>query len=170
MSGDNLELVYNKLVEAGIQAVVALPDSHLSPLCKKIQAGNRIKYIQVAHESDCVGISTGLNMSGTKTLAVMENSGIRNACEIIARFHLSHRLFSCYLISHRGEFGERNWWGIAHHQTQQPLLEMLQFRWESLRSISELSLMLENSFRMLSSGQTSIALVAEASFLSELKK
>ena len=170
MSGDNLEWVYNKLVEAGIQVVVALPDSLLTPLCARVQAGSKIKYIQVTHESDCVGISTGLNMCGTKTLAVMENSGIRNACEIIARFHLSHRLFSCYLISHRGEFGERNWWGMAHNATQQPLLELLQFRWKFLESVSEFPVLLENSFRMISSLQTSVAIVAQAGFLSEIRK
>src|ERR1043166_6501156 len=97
----SIELAYKCLVDAGVQTVVALPDSLLGPLCHQVKIGSHITYIQAVHESDCVGIATGLSLSGIRTLVIMENSGLRNACETLARFHLSHHLFTCYLISNR---------------------------------------------------------------------
>ena len=166
----NIELVYTSLVDEGIQVVVALPDSGLAPLCRKLQSEDRIDYIQVTHESDCVGISTGLTLTGVKSLVIMENSGLRNACETIARFHLSHQLFTCYLISHRGAFGDQNWWGQAHHETMEPILEMLHFRWESVNSLSEFPQSLRKAYSTLSAGQSSVALIAEPDFIEELRQ
>ena len=105
---------------------------------------------------------------GIKSLVIMENSGLRSACETIARFHLSHSLFTCYLISHRGAFGERNWWGQAHHKTMGPLLNLLQFQWEYVNSVSEFQNLLEKAYSTLAGGQSSVALCAESEFLREI--
>ncbi len=168
----SVERAYSSLVNAGVQAVIALPDSHLNPLCRRIKEGdpNVIHYIQTTHESDCVGIATGLSLSGVNALIVMENSGLRNACESIARLQLSHRLFACYLISHRGAFGERNWWGQAHHETMEPLLTMLHFRWTYVHSLDEFPHLLEQAYATYAARQSSVALIAEPDFIQELKR
>src|SRR5438046_1993885 len=105
----SVEKAHDALVETGVEVVVALPDSFLAPLCHRLRCSNRIEYIQCVHESDCVGVAAGLTATGTRTLTLMENSGVRNACETLARLNLSHRLFVNLLLSHRGAFGERNW-------------------------------------------------------------
>src|SRR5258708_34491825 len=166
----NLELAYNSLVDAGVQTVVALPDSNLGLLCKRIRIGNQIDYIQATHESVCVGIAKGLTLSGVRSLVIMENSGLRNACESLARLQLSHNLFTCYLISHRGAFGERNWWGQAHHETMEPILRLLRFRWKSMKSLTEFPQLLAQAYSTLAAGQSSVALIAEPSFIKELSR
>lgn len=166
----NIELAYNSLVNTGIQTVVALPDSNLAPLCQRIRTGNQIDYIQATHESVCVGIATGLALCGVRSLVIMENSGLRSACESIARLQLSHHLFACYLISHRGAFGERNWWGQAHHETMEPLLKLLRFRWTHLRSVSEFPYLLEQAFSTFAANQSGVALIAEQGFIQELSQ
>lgn len=164
----SIELAYNCLIEAEVQTIVALPDSYLGPLCRRVKISERIDYIQAVHESVCVGIATGLSLSGVRTLVIMENSGLRNACETIARLQLSHHLFACYLISHRGAFGERNWWGLAHHETMEPLLKMLRFRWEYVKSVAEFSERLKQCYSTAAANQCGVALIAEPSFLKEL--
>ena len=164
----SVEEAHQCLLDVGVRAIVALPDSKLTPLCRLVRDKAQIDYVQAVHESACVGIATGLSLSGVKTLVVIENSGLRSACETIARFHLSHNLFTTYLISHRGAFGERNWWGIAHHETMEPLLRLLRFRWEYLRSVAEFPGLLEMAYSTASAGQCGVALIAEPSFTEEL--
>ena len=166
----SIDRAYDALVNEGVRAVVALPDSLLGPLCKRVKDGNQntIQYIQATHEAACVGLATGLTLSGVKSLVIMENSGLRSACESIARLQLAHHLFTCYLISHRGAFGERNWWGQAHHETMEPLLDMLHFRWNYLSSLDEFPQRLEQAFSTLAAGQSGVALIAEPGFSQEL--
>lgn len=164
------ESAYRCLVNAGVQTVVSLPDSELSPLCRVIKENSQIDYIQTVHEAVCVSLAAGLTVSGNRCLVLMENSGLRNACETIARLHLSHNLYTCYLISHRGGFGERNWWGMAHHETMEPLLELLRFRWEYVRTIAEFPKLLDQAFSSAASGQNSVALIAEPTFTEELRQ
>ncbi len=163
-----IDVAYNSLVQAGVKYIVALPDSLLAPLCMRVKEGEAIKYIQAPHESSCVSIASGLTLCGERVLVVMENSGLRSACETIARFNLSHSLFACYLISHRGSFGERNWWGQAHHETMRPLLEMFRFRWAYVESIADFSGLLQRAYATLDAGQSSVSLIAQPGFLEEL--
>jgi len=165
---NKLDIVYNCLISEGVQTVVTLPDSHLCPLCRKIKNGKKIDYIQTVDESIAVGISTGLRLTGNKSLVIMENSGLRKACETISRFNLSHRLFTAYLISHRGFFGERNWWGVAHHETMEPLLNLLKIRWAYVQSVAEFSKQLKNLYLNLETNQCSTALIIEQLFIEEL--
>ena len=37
---------------------------------------------------------------------------------------MSHRLHCLMLISDRGSFGERQWWGVGHGWTLEPLLDL----------------------------------------------
>lgn len=164
------DLAFNGLLEAGVEVVVALPDSLLAPLCYKIKFSERIRYIQATHESDCVGIACGLSLSGVRSLVLMENSGLRNACETIARLQFSHHIFTCYLVSDRGAFGERNWWGQAHHETMLPMLSMLRIPWEYLNAISELPGALGRAFDTLAAGQSGAALIAGPGFVHKLER
>lgn len=164
----SIKKVVEDFRNVGIKVVVALPDSGLAMLCKQINFSTDIKYIQTTHESDCVGIATGLAVCGIRSIVLMENSGLRNACETIARFHLSHHLFTSYLITHRGSFGERNWWGQAHHETMLPLLKLLRFRWHYMHAVKELQGSLDLAYSTLDAGQSSVALIAAPSFFSEL--
>lgn len=152
----SIELAYNTLIDIGVQNVVALPDSSLGPLCQRIKLGNTINYIQAVHEATCVGIATGLTLGGVRSLVIMENSGLRSAFESIARLQLSHHLFTCYLISHRGAFGERNWWGQSHHETMEPILNLLRIRYKSLKTVAEFSPLLRQAYATLDAGQSGV--------------
>lgn len=164
----NMDQVCEDLHAAGIRTIVALPDSMLGPLCRRLSLDTRLTYIQTTHEAACVGIAAGLTLAGIKSIVIMENSGLRSACETLARFHLSHHLFACYLISHRGAFGEPNWWGQAHHETMEPLLRLLRFRWAAVNSVQQFRTVLDEAFATLASGQASVAMIATPAFTRSL--
>ncbi len=151
--------IHNSLVKANVQYAVCLPDSLSQPLITQIHNRNQIQYIQATHESDCVGISTGLNLTNTLSVVLMENSGLRNACETIARFHLSHALYNIYIISSRGEFGERNWWGQAHATTMKPMLDLLRFRYAFVNYSEDFDELLARAIRDFEARQSSTALI-----------
>jgi sulfopyruvate decarboxylase subunit alpha len=163
-------IALDALLRAGVETVVALPDSKLSPLCAHLMQSDQVTYIQATHEATAVGIAAGLTLCGVKSLVVMENSGLRTACETLARFNLSHGLYCCFLISHRGAFGERNWWGFGHHETMFPILRMLRIRWSHVRSLAELPSRIGDAYEMLAAGQCSVALIAESSLIEDLRR
>ncbi len=165
-----MEFVHECLLDVGIKSIVAMPDSGLAPICHFVKKSTDIKYIQTIHESSAIGISSGLTLVGTRNLVLMENSGLRNACESLARLNLSHHIFTTLLISDRGDFGERNWWGISHHETMYKLLDLFKIRWSNINSLDEFPTVLVKAFDMSLSNQCSIALIARNDFLLELKQ
>jgi sulfopyruvate decarboxylase subunit alpha len=56
---------------------------------------------------------------------IMENSGIRQASEPIARFSFRSAIPMVMVLSYRGDFGERNFSGHNHAQTVAPMLNVL---------------------------------------------
>ncbi|MEU8799797.1 hypothetical protein [Spirillospora sp. NPDC048819] len=163
MSAEDL---YQGMLSAGVELAVALPDSLLSPLCAMTAERGEIPYVQCCDEATAIGIAAGANLAGTCTLVLMENSGLRRACETLSRFVLSHRLHVAMLLSHRGAFGEANWWGLAHSETMAPHLEMLRIKTEHVTAAVDFEDALRRAYSTLRTGQSSVALVAERSALS----
>lgn len=157
--------IHNCLVEEKVKYAICLPDSLTSPLINEIKNNESIFYVQATHESDCVGVSTGLNITNNLSVVIMENSGIRNACETIARFHLSHALYNIYLISFRGDFGERNWWGQAHSTTMQPLLDLLRFRYVFIDDIKDFKKVFKDAVNDFQARQSSVAIILKPNVL-----
>ena len=77
---------------AGVEIVTDLPESLLKHVYGNCEHDNAITYIPVASEAELPGICVGAYFGGKKALMVMENSGIRQACEPIARLSLCHHL------------------------------------------------------------------------------
>jgi thiamine pyrophosphate-dependent acetolactate synthase large subunit-like protein len=164
-----LDKAHSHLLSSGIEFVTSVPDSALAPLSARIAAEDSPKYIQAAHEAGAIGIAAGMTLAGTKALVMMENSGLRTGCETLARLQTAHGVFICCLISHRGAFGERNWWGQAHHETMTTLLPLLRFRWRSVYCVADLPAALDEAYRTLAAGQCGSAIIAEPSFTRELR-
>ncbi|MFB7128533.1 thiamine pyrophosphate-binding protein [Kitasatospora sp. NPDC056273] len=160
---------YEALVEAGVEIVYAVPDSLLAPLCREASARREIRYVQVNDEATAVGLAAGARLAGARSLVVMENSGLRRACETLARLTMSHRLHTALLMSRRGAFGEPNWWGIPHEETMHRHTAMLSLVTADVHSCAELAESLRKAYATLDTGQRSVALVANAGMTAELR-
>jgi len=153
-----------------IKYVVTVPDSLSSKLIKKDQLVNEgITYIQSLNELSAVSISSGLNITGEKTLCVIENSGIRFACDIISRFELCHRIHNMYMVSGRGDIGEENWWGIFHESITKEIISNLPIKCCIVNSFSELETAIDKTVKSFCTEQVSTLIILSSDFFKELQ-
>lgn len=146
------------LKEAGVSIVTALPESLLGTVYRLCREDNAIHYIPVSNEADMPGICAGAYLGGKKAVMIMENSGLRQACEPIARFSLCHGMPMVMIMSFRGELGERNWWGHNHAQTMEPLLNALRIPFRFVREHGEIKTSIKRALAHADSSQWPVAL------------
>lgn len=144
--------------DVGVEIVTALPESMLKHVYWMCERDNAIKYIPVASEAEMPGICVGAYFGGKKALMIMENSGIRQACEPIARLALCHQLPMVIVMAFRGALGEKNWWGHNHAQTMQPILEALRIPYWFVDKTDDIKPMLGRAFVHADSSQWPVAL------------
>ncbi|MFD7666069.1 hypothetical protein [Streptomyces sp. NPDC059788] len=160
---------YESLIRAGVEFISGVPDSLLAPLHTLAAQRSEIDYQPVCDEATAVGMAAGARLAGARSLVLMENSGLRRACETCVRLTMSHRLHSVWLLSRRGVLGESNWWGLPHEETMHTHLAMLPVVSHELHSLEHFGTVLHQAYATADTGQRSVALIANPSFLQELR-
>jgi sulfopyruvate decarboxylase subunit alpha len=105
------------------------------------------------------GIIAGAYLGGKRGLMMMENSGLRQACEPIARFMYTHHMPLVMAMAFRGDFGEPNWWGHAHGETMEPILNALRIRTHFVSTLDDIKPSIKKAFVHADAGQSAVALV-----------
>jgi sulfopyruvate decarboxylase subunit alpha len=116
------ELLLQGLREANVEIVAALPESLLIGAYRLLQEDEGIRYIPVASEHDLPAIVAGAYFGGKRAVMIMENSGIRQACEPLARLTFNHHIPMVMIMPHRGDLGEYFWWGHGHSAIKKALI------------------------------------------------
>lgn len=147
------------LKEAGVSVVAALPDSLLKEAYRAFARDSGLRYVLVANEAEMPGICAGAYLGGMRAVMVMENSGLRQACEPLTRLSWAHHVPLVVIVSHRGEFGERYWWGHNHSQVMEPLLEALRFPYWYVREFDEIKPAVTKAWAHADSGQWPVVLI-----------
>lgn len=153
------KLLLEGLAEADVSLVAAVPDSHLKSAFRLLRDQNAIRFVLAGNEADLPGICAGAYLGGKKALMMMENSGLRQACEPIARFSFSHHVPMVMILSYCGDFGERNWWAHSHSQTMEPLLDTLRIPFRFIRDHKDIKPSIKRAFTHADSSQWPVALV-----------
>ena len=81
----------------------------------------------VSNEADIPRILTGAYLGGKKAVMFMENSGLRQACEPIARFAVNNSMPLVIMMEYRGDRDE----------SMQPLLDALRIPYGIVRRLEE---------------------------------
>lgn len=118
-------LVLEGLKSAHVRVVAALPDSLLKGVYEACARDPEIRYIPVTNEAEGAAIAAGAWAGGKRSVLIMENSGLRAACEALARLGLANALPVTMLMGYRGDVGERFHWGVNHGITMEPVLQAL---------------------------------------------
>lgn len=147
------------LHEAQVGLVATLPESHLKSVYVAIDQDPDIRLVRVSNEADLPGIIAGSYLGGTRAIMISENSGLRQACEPIARFSFAHQIPLVMVVSYRGDFGESNWWGHNHAQVMTPLLEALRIPMKIVDKISDIKSMMAKALDHAYSSQWPVCLV-----------
>src|SRR6187455_3778677 len=113
-------LIYDALKECGVGLVSALPETWLVHLIRMAEDDPEMILVRLAKEEEGVGISAGAHLSGTKSAMLMQNHGFLASINGIVSCAQLYRIPLLMLISHRGEFGERDPWqteggGVTTH-------------------------------------------------------
>ncbi len=147
------------LKEAGVGLVTALPESLLRSVYRLCAEDPDIRYIPVSNEGEMPGICAGAYVVGGKALMIMENSGLRQASEPIARFSFRSGIPMVMALSYRGDFGEPNFWGHNHAQTMEPMLDALRIPYRFIRRHDQIKPALRRAFAHADASQWPAALI-----------
>lgn len=153
------EAVVEGLREAGIRLVTAVPESLLKDVYRRLPSDPDIRYIPVTNEAEMPGIMAGAYLGGTRGVMIMENSGLRQACEPLSRLAYVHHMPLVFIMGFRGDFGERNWWGHNHAQTMEPMLNALRFPYRVIRRIEDIKSHIKRAWLHADSSQWPVGLV-----------
>ena len=153
------ELIIDGLKEANVSIVAALPESLLGDVYREVPKDPDLRYVPVSNEADMPGIVAGAYLGGKRAVMFMENSGLRQACEPIARFAFNNHLPLVMMMAYRGDWGEYNWWGIPHGQTMEPILDALRIPYRIVRQLDEIKSTIKRGIRHAESSQWPIAII-----------
>ena len=118
-------LVLEGLKKAHVKFVIALPDTLLGGVYKAADADPDLRYIHVTNEGEGASIAAGTWSVGARSVLVMENSGVRSACEALARLGIGSGIPVTMLMGYRGDIGETFEWGVDHGITMEPLFKAM---------------------------------------------
>jgi sulfopyruvate decarboxylase subunit alpha len=153
------ELIVQGLKQAKVEIVACLPESLLKKLYPMLEKDEQIRYIPVSSEIDLPGIAAGAYFGGKRAVMIMENSGIRQAAEPIARLTFGHRIPLVMLVPHRGDLGEDVWWGHGHSETMLPMLDALRIRHWFVYKLDEIVPSIKKALVHADAGQVAVALI-----------
>jgi len=118
-------LVLEGLGKAKTHVVVGLPDGLLRDVYERAASDARFRYIGVTNEGEGASIVAGCWTGGQRAVLVMENSGIRVACEHLARLAHNNEIPVPMILSLRGDLGTRAFRAHGHAQSMEPLLQAM---------------------------------------------
>jgi sulfopyruvate decarboxylase subunit alpha len=153
------ELLIHGLKQAKVEIVACLPESLLKEVYPMLEREKQIRYIPVSSEIDLPGIVAGAYFGGKRAVMIMENSGVRQACEPLARLIFGHRIPLVMIMPHRGDLGEDVWWGHGHSETMLPILEALRIRYWFVNRLEEIVPSIQKALTHADAGQVAVALI-----------
>ncbi len=132
VSTANSRLIYDALKACGIQLVSALPETWLVHLIRMAEEDPEMILVRLAKEEEGVGISAGAHLAGMKSAMLMQNHGFLASINGIVSCAQLYKIPLLMLISHRGEFGERDPWQTEGGAVTEDLLRTLRIPFDRL--------------------------------------
>jgi sulfopyruvate decarboxylase subunit alpha len=125
VSTTSSRIIYDALKASGIRLISALPETWLVHLIRLAEDDPDMILVRLAKEEEGVGISMGAYLAGTRSAMLMQNHGFLAAINGIVSGAQLYRIPLLMLISHRGEFGERDPWQTEGGGVTVPVLDAL---------------------------------------------
>lgn len=148
--------VIDGLKAANIDFLTVLSESWLFEVHRRAKADQFFTVVPVANEAEGVGICAGTWLGGRKSAILMENSGLRVACEPLARLQGIPVLL---LMSYRGDWGDPPWWAGNMGATTEPLLTALRIPYRVVRHEDEIVPKLTQAVATMNAYRNHVALL-----------
>lgn len=159
VSTDHSGLIYDSLKEGGIGLVSALPETWLVHLIRMAEEDPDMILVRLAKEEEGVGISAGAHLAGMKSAMLMQNHGFLASVNGIVSCAQLYRIPLLMLISHRGEFGERDPWQTEGGGVTEHVLEALRIPFAHLDSADHVAHRIRKAQTLAHSASRPVALL-----------
>jgi sulfopyruvate decarboxylase subunit alpha len=155
----NSRLIYDALKACGIRLVSALPETWLVHLIRMAEEDPEMTLVRLAKEEEGVGISAGAHLAGTKSAMLMQNHGFLASINGIVSCAQLYRVPLLMLISHRGDFGERDPWQTEGGGVTEHLLRALRIPYASLEHPDHVAKRIAKAQTLASSAHRPVAVL-----------
>jgi sulfopyruvate decarboxylase subunit alpha len=120
VSTESSRLIFDALKSNGVGLISALPETWLVHLIRMAEEDAGTILVRLAKEEEGVGLSMGAHFAGVRSAMLMQNHGFLAAINGIVSGAQLYRIPLLMVITHRGEFGERDPWqteggGVTEH-------------------------------------------------------
>lgn len=154
--------VVEGLKEAGVRFVSFLPDSWFRKIYFRLMEDPDFMTMPVSNEGVGIGLCCGAWLGGMKAVMLMENTGVRMACDQLARLGMSVGLPAFMMIPYRGDIGDKLSYSVAHGQTMIPVLEALHIPYLIVREEGRIRQAIRRCLTTLSVTNYHVALIMGA--------
>src|SRR5712675_523301 len=134
VSVTNSRLIYDALKACDVRLISALPETWLVHLVRMAEDDPDMTLVRLAKEEEGVGISAGAHLAGVKSAMLMQNHGFLASVNGIVSCAQLYRIPLLMLISHRGEFGEKDPWQTEGGGVTEHVLDALRIPYARLES------------------------------------
>ncbi|HEX6676175.1 MAG TPA: thiamine pyrophosphate-binding protein [Actinomycetes bacterium] len=125
VSERNSKLVYDALLDAGVEVISALPETWLVHLIRLAEEDPGMILVRLAKEEEGVGISAGAHFAGRRSAMLMQNHGFLQSVNGIVSLAQLYHIPLLMLVSDRGHLGERDPWQTQGGKATRPVLDAL---------------------------------------------
>src|SRR6188768_2936261 len=159
LSTSSSQLVYDSLKAGGVRVISALPETWLVHLIRMADDDPEMTLVRLAKEEEGVGISMGAHLAGVKSAMLMQNHGFLASINGIVSCAQLYRIPLLMLISHRGEFGERDPWQTEGGGVTEDLLRALKIPFAYLDQPSHVAARIAKAQALALSSNKPVALL-----------
>ncbi|MCH7799456.1 MAG: sulfopyruvate decarboxylase [Planctomycetes bacterium] len=159
VSVGNSQLIFDALKACGVRIFSALPETWLVHLMRLAEDDPQTTLVRLAKEEEAIGISTGAHFAGVGSAMLMQNHGFLAAINGIVSCGQLYRIPLLMVISHRGEFGEKDPWQTEGGGVTIPLLDALHIPFDRLRDPATVTHQVAEAHTLAESASRPVALL-----------
>jgi sulfopyruvate decarboxylase subunit alpha len=159
VSVESSRIIYGAMKACGVRLVSALPETWLVHLIRMAEDDPETILVRLAKEEEGVGISMGAHFAGVRSAMLMQNHGFLAAVNGIVSGAQLYRIPLLMLISHRGEFGERDPWQTEGGGVTEPVLRALRIPYALLDDRSHVEHRIRKALTLAHSALRPVALL-----------
>ena len=159
VSTSSSQLIYRCLKDAGVTLMSALPETWLVHLIRMAEDDADMQLVRLAKEEEGVGISAGAHLAGVKSAMLMQNHGFLASVNGIVSCAQLYRIPLLMMISHRGEFGERDPWQTEGGGVTEHVLDALRIPYDRLDSKEHVERRIQKAQTLAYSASRPVALL-----------
>ena len=153
------EEIIASLKAAGVTFACYLPDSWLADVERRLHEEPGFTVVPVVNEGEGVAMCAGAWLGGKRSVMLMENSGVRMACEELARLGMSNAVPVFMIMPYRGDIGDAPNWSPGHGWTMEGVLDALRVRYRILRRLDEIRPAITGAPRSQMAGRQHVAII-----------